>query len=121
MTGTRARSAAQRPMMPVHDVRLEVAQALQQPVVRPKILHWEDGAAHLVDRLDAVPVGPGAFHQRPLRPLRRPGNERHVVPAVVLPLARQQRVLLRPADDEARDDMDDSHPMRKVWAEVESW
>jgi hypothetical protein len=59
--------------------------------------------------LDAVAVSLGALHQRALRADGRAGDERDVVAEVVLALAGEQRVLLRPADDQARDDVDDAH------------
>src|SRR5258706_1791641 len=106
--------------MRVHHLRLNLLEPSNERLVRSPVLQRQNGPPHLVDYLDPITVPLRPLHQRPLRPQRRPGNERYFMPQVVLPLARQQRVLLRPTDDQAGDDMDDLHSRRANTARAAS-
>jgi hypothetical protein len=97
----------------VDDVRLQILQQLGDAAVRAEILDRQDGAEHFVDDDDAVAVALRALHQRAFGADRGAGDERDVVPAVVLTLTGEQGVLLRAADDQARDDVNDLHDLAR--------
>ena len=80
-----------------------------------KSLQRQDRPPHLVDRLRRGSRTPSpAPCSDPSGPIAGPVMSVTSWPEVVLALAGQQRVLLRAADDQAGDDVDDLHPRGNV-------
>ena len=93
----------------VHDVRLPVADEPPQIASAPAVGPRRELAHEVrrLDRLDAA-VPPHPLQERPLRPVDRPVHERDRVPVGRLALAREHRVLLRSAKNQARRDVHDA-------------
>ena len=66
-----------------------------------------------VDDLERHPPCPGPLDQAAFRSQRRAGNQQHVVAELPLQaFAGEQRIFLRSAQDESRNDMGDAHAIR---------
>jgi hypothetical protein len=93
----------------VHDLRANLPQQLEQSAIALPIAPRMDAAAELGDNPQIESAVLSAFDERPLRTEPRSANQRHVVAVQpMLVFDRQQRVLLRAADDQARDEMHDA-------------
>jgi hypothetical protein len=72
-----------------------------------------DPANQVVQQNDLDPELPGRRQEFSLRPVRPPGQDDGLeVPPILEPLARVKRVPLRPADDQAGDDVEDPRRFR---------
>ena len=95
--------------MRVNDVGLDLAEQSLQRAVKAPVAERADLAAHGRQHDHAVIARRRPRHQLALRPDRGPGDQRHLMPARSQGLAGQDRVLLRPAQDQTRDNVADSH------------
>ena len=105
----------------VQQVRLDLAQESLQLAIRFPIVPRMNGPPRRVDDPQVKPAATSTLFERSLGPNPRSRDERHpVAKQAVLILAGQQRVLLRPANDEPRDVVDDVHGGRIQESEVRS-
>ena len=92
------------------DLRPEPTEGRAELPIGLRVRRRPDGADEFGHQLDLHPLPLGPAEEVALGPLGRAGDERHVVAvAVVQALDREQRVLLRPAEDQAGDDVGDAH------------
>ena len=96
--------------MRVDDLGPEPSELPPEPAVRPQVGQRADRTDQLGHQLDLEPASLGAVEEVPLGPLGRAGDQRDVVTmAMVQPVDSQERILLRPADDEPGDHVDNAH------------
>ena len=93
-----SRKTAQYPRlggMSMNDIRLQLPKQLFNLEVADRIIQWIDGAAKSVDNHNLVSLPLCLVEQLALRPQRRPGHQRDIMPPLRQNFTRDKRILLR--------------------------
>jgi hypothetical protein len=102
--------------MGVNDIGLDLAQEPHQITVRANIPDRVDRSPHFIKDNHAVALALGALQQRAFGADRRAGDQRDIMPQLVLSLTGKDGVLLRPTDDQPGNDVDDLQINRSaIW------
>src|SRR5215212_8024341 len=100
--------------MRMHHIRPDLTQPLHQPPIRQIILPRQYRPPHLLKNFHPISPLQRPLQKRPLRPNRRPRNQSHLMPQPMLPLTRQNRILLRPPHNQPRNHMHNPPPPNPI-------
>ena len=94
----------------MNDLRLKPSKGRAEATVRLQVDDGPDRPDQIRKQLNFEAQLRRAVEQIAFRPLGRAGDQRHIVMKMVVKTRdAQERILLGAADDQPRDDMDDSH------------
>src|ERR1043166_5042389 len=99
----------------MHHIGLKFLESSAQCSNCLPVAERSNGSNQLRELLIAVSSATGSINQRALWPACRPREEKYFVPPGRQSLASENGVFLRPADDQPRNDVNDSHFLRRGW------